>query len=157
MSFCIIPVFAFTAIKESRCPSSVAFESHMVLSETTGLDHAFPWIGVFQRIFLVSFHWIGRLGECDLPSAVGPRNWFQEHFVGSVAKALLPISFSAKGKKHEFLGKTRISRKSQNARNNTAFKENQGFLGTNMDFQKRSKGVNFYRYFSQKIFEQSLI
>ncbi len=98
MSLRIIPVLAFVASKESRRPSSVAFESHMVSPETTGLDHALPGMDVFQRMFLVSLHWTGRFSECDLPSAVGPRNWFQGYFAGSVAKVFLPISFSAKGK-----------------------------------------------------------
>ena len=47
MSLRITPVFAFVASKESRRPSSVAFESHMVSPETTGLDHALPGMGCF--------------------------------------------------------------------------------------------------------------
>ena len=74
MSLRIVPFFEFTARRESRRPSSVAFESQMVSPETTGLDHALPGIGVFHLIFLVSFHSVGKFSEGDLPLAVGPRN-----------------------------------------------------------------------------------
>ena len=74
MSWSTFPDAQSTATAESRFPSSVALVIHTTPSAITGLDQAFPGIGVFQATTFVSLHSTGSPASCDTPSPVGPRN-----------------------------------------------------------------------------------
>src|SRR3569623_679764 len=71
------PVFRSIHTADKRLPSSVALVAQTCSSQTTGEDQALPGSAVFQRMFCVSLHWIGKPVASEMPAPSGPRNCVQ--------------------------------------------------------------------------------